>query len=239
MEFGTASSSGGRSRSRSALPAEVAARPAGLRMSRRRSAADCRIVREVTVGSPVSGARNWRGLLPPPSDPAELPQLQQLRAEAVSALEFATRDRERAERLSDAGAAPAKAARGGAGGRTQARARLTAADARSHSTTPRRSGRRRVVKRAFQCPRAGDRQIAASAKQRPVRTSPPALSCFALVRYLTGTFGWSSAGSRRGPSRSAPAAPRIEVPGESATHSRRQRWRASAGSSIRRRERCR
>jgi RND family efflux transporter MFP subunit len=68
-------------------------------------------------------------LLPPPSAPAELPQLQRARTEAQAALTLATRDRERAERLTSAGAAPAKRLEEARSAEEQARARLTAAEA--------------------------------------------------------------------------------------------------------------
>ena len=68
-------------------------------------------------------------MLPPPSAPADFPQLQQARAEAQTALALATRDRERAERLTTAGAAPARRLDEARSAEEQAKARLTAAEA--------------------------------------------------------------------------------------------------------------
>jgi cobalt-zinc-cadmium efflux system membrane fusion protein len=69
--------------------------------------------RLVSVVSLAEGASVTRGqelarIQPPPGAPADLPQLERGRSQAVSAVEFATRDRERAERLVAAGAAPQK-----------------------------------------------------------------------------------------------------------------------------------
>ena len=122
------------------VPAEIAARPGGA--ADVASPINGRIadVREGTVGSLVMRGQELARVLPPPSDPAELPQLQQLRAEAVSELELATRDRERAERLVTAGAAPAKRVEEARAAETQARARVTAADARLAQHNAARSG---------------------------------------------------------------------------------------------------
>lgn len=69
--------------------------------------------RLVSVVSLAAGAAVARGqelarIQPPPGLPADLPQLERGRAQATSALEFAARDRERAERLVAAGAAAQK-----------------------------------------------------------------------------------------------------------------------------------
>lgn len=59
-------------------------------------------------GATVTRGQELARIQPPPGAPADLPQLERGRAQATSALEFATRDRERAERLVAAGAAPQK-----------------------------------------------------------------------------------------------------------------------------------
>jgi cobalt-zinc-cadmium efflux system membrane fusion protein len=69
--------------------------------------------RLVSVVPTATGATVTRGqelarIQPPPGAPADLPQLERGRAQATAALEFATRDRERAERLVAAGASPQK-----------------------------------------------------------------------------------------------------------------------------------
>ncbi len=91
---------------------------------------DGRLVRvvEMPVGAAVSRGQELARLLPPPSVPGDLPQLQRARAEAQSALALAVRDRERAERLTAAGAAPGKRLDEARSVEEQARARLTAAE---------------------------------------------------------------------------------------------------------------
>jgi membrane fusion protein, heavy metal efflux system len=86
-------------------------------------------VTDVALGAGVSRGQELARLLPPASAPAGLPQLQQTRAEAQSALALATRDRERAERLTAAGAAPGKRLDEARAAEEQAKARLTAAEA--------------------------------------------------------------------------------------------------------------
>ena len=84
---------------------------------------------EVALGAGVSRGQELARLLPPPSAPADLPQLQRARAEAQTTLALATRDRERAERLTSAGAAPGKRLDEARSAEEQSRARLTAAEA--------------------------------------------------------------------------------------------------------------
>jgi hypothetical protein len=62
----------------------------------------------LAAGAPVSRGQELARIQPPPGAPADLPQLERGRSQATAALEFATRDRERAERLVAAGAAPQK-----------------------------------------------------------------------------------------------------------------------------------
>ena len=66
---------------------------------------------------------------PPPGAPADLPQLERGRAQATSALELAIRDRERAERLVAAGAAPQRRLDEARAAEAQASAAIRAADA--------------------------------------------------------------------------------------------------------------
>jgi cobalt-zinc-cadmium efflux system membrane fusion protein len=86
-------------------------------------------VTEVALGATVSRGQELARLLPPPSAPADLPQLQRARAEGQSALALATRDRERAERLTTAGAAPGKRLDEARAAEEQAKARFAAAEA--------------------------------------------------------------------------------------------------------------
>ena len=84
---------------------------------------------EVALGTSVSRGQELARLLPPPSAPADLPQLQRARTEAQAALALATRDRERAERLTTAGAAPARRLEEARSAEEQVKVRLTAAEA--------------------------------------------------------------------------------------------------------------
>ena len=84
---------------------------------------------DVPLGASVSRGQELARLLPPPAVPGDLPQLQRARAEAQSAVALATRDRERAERLTAAGAAPEKRLEEARAVEEQAKARLTAAEA--------------------------------------------------------------------------------------------------------------
>jgi len=86
-------------------------------------------VTEVARGARVSRDQELARLLPPPSAPADLPQLQRARAEAQTALALATRDRERAERLTAAGAAPSKRLDEARAAEEQAKARFAAGEA--------------------------------------------------------------------------------------------------------------
>jgi membrane fusion protein, heavy metal efflux system len=83
---------------------------------------------DVTLGASVSRGQELARLLPPPSVPGDLPQLQRARAEAQSALALAARDRERAERLTTAGAAPEKRLDEARSAEEQAKARFAAAE---------------------------------------------------------------------------------------------------------------
>ena len=90
--------------------------------------------RLVSVVSHATGAAVTRGqelarIQPPPGAPADLPQLERGRAQAAAALEFATRDRERAERLVTAGAAAQKRLDEARSAEAQAAASARAAEA--------------------------------------------------------------------------------------------------------------
>lgn len=83
----------------------------------------------VPVGASVSRGQELARLLPPPAVPGDLPQLERARADARSARDLATRDRERAERLTTAGAAPERRLDEARAAEEQARMRLAAAEA--------------------------------------------------------------------------------------------------------------
>jgi cobalt-zinc-cadmium efflux system membrane fusion protein len=111
------------------VPARLEARPGGA--ADVVAPVDGRLTRvvEVPLGASVSRGQELARLLPLPAVPGDLPHLQRARAEAETALAFAARDRERAERLTSAGAAPAKRLDEARAAERQARARLTAAEA--------------------------------------------------------------------------------------------------------------
>jgi membrane fusion protein, heavy metal efflux system len=130
LDFGTAVVGNASLRESVRVPAQIVARPGG--------AADvvapvdgwlARVL-DAPVGTPVAQGQELARLLPPAGAPGELPQLQQAQAEAASALQLATRDRERAERLVMAGAAPQKRLDEARAAEVQAQARVTGADAR-------------------------------------------------------------------------------------------------------------
>lgn len=129
LDFGTAVVKEAAVRESIRVPARVEARPGGA--ADVVAPIDGRLTRviEVALGASVSRGQELARLLPPPSAPADLPQLQRARAEAQTALTLATRDRERAERLTTAGAAPARRLEDARSAEEQAQARLTAATA--------------------------------------------------------------------------------------------------------------
>jgi membrane fusion protein, heavy metal efflux system len=128
LDFGTALVKEQAVRESIRVPARIEARPAGA--ADVVAPIDGRLTRvvEVALGASVSRGQELARLLPPPSAPADLPQLQRARAEAQTALALATRDRERAERLTNAGAAPAKRLDEARSTEEQAKARVTAAE---------------------------------------------------------------------------------------------------------------
>lgn len=129
LDFGTAVVTEQSVRESIRVPARIEARPGGA--ADVVAPIDGRLaqVLEVTPGTNVARGQELARLVPPPSVPADLPQLQRARVEAQSVLAFAMRDRERAERLTSAGAAPQKRLDEARAAEEQAHARLAAADA--------------------------------------------------------------------------------------------------------------
>jgi cobalt-zinc-cadmium efflux system membrane fusion protein len=129
LDFGTALVKEQAVRESIRVPARLEARPGGA--ADVVAPIDGRLTRvvDVALGATVSGGQELARLLPPPSAPADLPQLQRAQTEAQTAIALATRDRERAERLTTAGAAPAKRLDEARSAEEQAKARLTAAEA--------------------------------------------------------------------------------------------------------------
>jgi RND family efflux transporter MFP subunit len=129
LDFGTALVSEQSVRESIRVPARLEARPGGA--ADVTAPLDGRLTRvlEVAVGTSVSRGQELARLLPPPAVPGDLPQLQRARADAQTELTLATRDRERAERLTSAGAAPEKRLDEARSAEEQAKARVTAAEA--------------------------------------------------------------------------------------------------------------
>jgi RND family efflux transporter MFP subunit len=122
------------------VPARLEARPGGA--ADVAAPLDGRLARviDVALGSPVARGQELARLLPSPSAPGNLPQLQRERTEAQTALAVAMRDRERAERLTTAGAAPARRLEDARAVEDSARARLTSAEASLAQFNAARSG---------------------------------------------------------------------------------------------------
>lgn len=129
LDFGTAVIHEQAVRESIRVPARVEARPGGA--ADVVAPIDGRLMQvlDVPLGANVARGQELARLLPPPLPSSDLPQLQRARTEAQSALAFAVRDRERAERLTAAGAAPQKRLDEARSAEEQATARLTAAEA--------------------------------------------------------------------------------------------------------------
>ena len=129
LDFGTALVQEQAVRESIRVPARLEARPGGAADVVAPLGGRLTQVVEVALGANVFRGQELARMLPPPSAPADLPQLQRARADALTALALATRDRERAERLTTAGAAPGKRLDEARSTEEQAKARLTAAEA--------------------------------------------------------------------------------------------------------------
>ena len=140
LDFGTAIVREQAVRESIRVPARLEARPGGA--ADVVAPIDGRLTRvlDLPLGAQVSRGQELARLLPPPAVPGDLPQLRRARAEAQTALNLATRDRERAERLTSAGAAPAKRLDEARSAEEQATARLTAAEASLTQYNAARSG---------------------------------------------------------------------------------------------------
>jgi cobalt-zinc-cadmium efflux system membrane fusion protein len=130
LDFGTAVVTTAAVRESLRLPAVVVPRPGGA--ADVVAPLDGRLLRvaETQPGATVTAGQELARVQPPPSAPAELPEIRQAQAEAATALQLATRDRERAERLVSAGAAPQKRLDEARAAEAQAQARVTGAEAR-------------------------------------------------------------------------------------------------------------
>jgi cobalt-zinc-cadmium efflux system membrane fusion protein len=140
LDFGTALAEERAMRESIRVPAEIVARPGGA--AQVVAPLDGRLVQVTPLapGSAVAQGQELARLLPPPSVPGELPQLEQARAEAAASVDLAVRDRERAERLVAAGASPQKRLDEASAVEAQALARRRAAEAQIGQYNAARSG---------------------------------------------------------------------------------------------------
>lgn len=112
------------------VPGEIRPRSGGVADIVAPVAGRLSMEKALTVGTPVERGAALASVLPPTNAVAELPALELAEAEARAQVEFATRDRERAARLVEAGAAPRRRLEESQLMETAARARLTAAQSR-------------------------------------------------------------------------------------------------------------
>jgi cobalt-zinc-cadmium efflux system membrane fusion protein len=140
LDFGTVLAEQRAIRESIRVPAQIVARPGGA--AQVVAPLDGRLVQVTSAapGSIVTQGQELARLLPPPSVPGELPQLEQARAEAAAAVELAVLDRERAERLVAAGASPQKRLDEARAVEAQALARRRAAEAQIAQYNAARSG---------------------------------------------------------------------------------------------------
>jgi membrane fusion protein, heavy metal efflux system len=122
------------------VPARVEPRPGGAADVVASIDGRLTMAAEVPVGGIVSRGQILARLFPRPQTPGDLPQLQRAVSEARSALAQATHDRERAERLTAAGAAPARRLEEARLAETQAQTRLTSAEGSMSQFHASRSG---------------------------------------------------------------------------------------------------
>ncbi len=140
LDFGTVLAEEREIRASIRVPAQIVARPGGA--AQVVAPLDGRLIQvaPVAAGSAVTQGQELARLLPPPSVPGELPQLEQARAEAAASVDLAVRDRERAERLVTAGASPQKRLDEARAVEAQALARRRSAEAQVGQYNIARSG---------------------------------------------------------------------------------------------------
>ena len=163
-------------------------------------------------GSAVTQGQELARLLPPPSVPGELPQLEQARAEAAAAVDLAVRDRERAERLVTAGASPQKRLDEARAIEAQALARRRAAEAQIAQYNAARSGTGAGNASGLFILRSPIAGRSRRARRRPARMCPPAPRCSRspMSRRFTSRDAFQKRRPRR---RARTTAAEIEVPG--------------------------
>jgi membrane fusion protein, heavy metal efflux system len=140
LDFGTAVVSKQALRESIRVPARIETRPEGA--ADVVAPVDGRLtnVANLSPGAPVTRGQELARLLPPPATPGDLPELQRTRAEAQTELALKVRDRERAERLITAGAAPGRRLDEARAAEEQAKTRVYAAEAGLAQYNAARSG---------------------------------------------------------------------------------------------------
>jgi membrane fusion protein, heavy metal efflux system len=140
LDFGTALVTERALRESIRVPARLDARPDGAADVVAPIDGRLTTVANLPLGAAVTRGQELARLLPPPAVPSDLPQLQRARAEAQTQLALAVRDRERAERLTSAGAAPGRRLDDARSVEEQAKARLAAAEGSLAQDQAARSG---------------------------------------------------------------------------------------------------
>jgi cobalt-zinc-cadmium efflux system membrane fusion protein len=140
LDFGTALVAEQALRESIRVPARLDARPDGAADVVAPIDGRLTTVANLPLGAAVTRGQELARLLPPPAVPSDLPQLQRARSEAQTQLTQAVRDRERAERLTTAGAAPGRRFDDAQSVEEQAKARLAAAEASLSQYQAARSG---------------------------------------------------------------------------------------------------
>lgn len=122
------------------VPARIEPRPGGT--ADLIAPVDGRVidVLDVPLGGTVARGQELARLMPSPAAPDDLPQLERAQADAQTALTLATRERERAERLTQAGAAPERRLEEARAAEAAAATRLAAAEAALARYTAARTG---------------------------------------------------------------------------------------------------
>ncbi len=130
LDFGTALVTQRGIRASLLVPAEVTAQPGGEGLVTVPFDGRLVIMALPPTGTTVAKNQILAQLLPPTTAVADLSAIELARAEAETSLQFARRDRERAQRLVDAGAAPARRLEEARSKEALLEAQLTAARAR-------------------------------------------------------------------------------------------------------------
>jgi RND family efflux transporter MFP subunit len=128
LDFGTAVVTDRVLRESIRVPAEIRARPGGTAEVAAPIEGRLAFVANLNIGAAVSQGQELARISPPAASPGDLPGLERARADAAAVHTMAIRDRERAERLVSAGAAPQRRLEDARTAETRAAATLQAAE---------------------------------------------------------------------------------------------------------------